>query len=156
MIDDWTKIRYFTPKEFDDPLYPGSGGDIDSALVYKLDIMRGRAEEYDPKILCITHATVGGAVCVGGSSGHALNSFHLKWNGAKACDFHFKTDVDPRKQYKWVEEMGFTGIGVYYCWHWNGKLLPIGFHVDLRPIDRLQRWVCREKGKYEFLLGRSN
>ena len=32
---DWTNIRYFTQKEFDDPLYPGSGESIDYELVKK-------------------------------------------------------------------------------------------------------------------------
>jgi hypothetical protein len=154
---DWSNIRHFQQKEFDDPLYPGSGEGIDSALVYKMDTMRGRAEEEDPQVKCIIHGKVGGAVDVAGKHGHALNSFHLKWNGAKAVDFHFKTHIDPRLQYfLWVEPMKFPAIGIYYCWHWNGKLLPVGFHIDLRPTHRVQRWTCREKGKYEYLLGRSN
>ena len=146
---DWTNIKYFHPHEFDDPLYPGSGESIDGELVYDMDCLRG-------KVACpiITHAKVGGAVDVSGKHGHSSNSFHLQWNGSKALDFHFKTNADPRTQYLWVEEMGFTGIGVYYCWHWDGKLLPIAFHVDLRPVDRIQRWVCRERGEYNFLLGR--
>jgi hypothetical protein len=149
---DWKSINHFIPKEFDDPLYPGSGEGIDSALVYKLDTLRGRAG-----CPIIIHAKVGGAVDVAGKHGHALNSFHLKWNGAKAVDFHFRNNLDPRQQYfLWVEPMELPAIGIYYCWHWNGKLLPVGFHVDLRASHRVQRWVCREKGKYEFLLGRGN
>ena len=148
---DWSTIRFFVQKEFDDPLYPGSGESIDSALVYKMDTLRGRVG-----CQIITHWRVGGAVDVVGSHNHAKNSFHLVWNGAKACDFHFKTDTDPRQQYRWVEEMFFPGLGVYYCHKWNGKLLPVDFHIDLRPADRLQRWVCRTEKDYIYLLGRSN
>jgi len=30
----------------------------------------------------------------------------------------------------------------------------LGIHVDMRPKNRLQRWVCRKKGDYLYLLGR--
>ncbi len=153
---DWTKIRYFTPKEFDDPLYPGSGDSIDSALVYKLDEMRIRAMDHDPNILCITHAKVGGAVDVSGNHDHSEDSFHLKWNGCLAVDFHFITKIPPRGQYTlFVEQMGFPGAGIYYDQQWNNKPLPIAFHVDLgkNTWKRPQRWV-RRNGEYLYLLGR--
>ena len=148
---DWTKIDHFIQKEFDDPLYPGSGSCIDSQLVHKMEALRVKGG-----CPIITHWKVGGAVDVSGNHGHSENSFHLEGNGAKAVDFHFKTIEAPRTQYRWVEEIGFGGVGVYYWQRWNGVLWPIAFHVDLRDVNRLQRWVCREKGKYEFLLGRSN
>ena len=146
---DWANIRYFHPHEFDDPLYPGSGKSIDGELVTLLDNVR--IQTGWPIII---HAKVGGAVDVSGKHGHSSNSFHLQWNGCLAADFHFLTNAPPRAQYAWIEKQEFTGIGVYYCWHWNGKLLPIAFHVDKRPVDRIQRWVCRERGEYNFLLGR--
>lgn len=147
---DWKNIEYFVMSEFADPLYPGSGEGIDSALVYKLDKMRHKAD-----CPIIIHAKVGGAVDVFGNHGHAPNSFHLKRNGCRAADFHFKTDASPRTQYFWVEQMGFPAFGLYYDWKWNYKLLPIGFHVDLRPMSRLERWVRRD-GKYDLWLGRHN
>ena len=92
---------------------------------------------------------------IDGRYGHAPNSFHLKWNGAKAGDFHFKTEEDPRQQYLWVERMAWPAFGVYYDWKWGGEPLSIGFHVDMRPYDRLQRWT-RRNGKYALWLGRDN
>ena len=148
---DWSTIEYFKSEEFDDPLHPGSGEAIDPELVHKLDILRGRIKK--PIII---HGMVGGAVDVAGNHGHSKNSYHLAANGCKAADFHFKTYHNPRQQYLWVESMQFNGVGVYYCWHWDGKLLPIGFHVDVADdaYKRPQRWVCREKGNYVYLLGR--
>ena len=153
---DWNQIRYFTQKEFDDPLYPGSGESIDSELVKKLDRMRHQAIVHDPHILCITHAKVGGAVDVSGNHDHASDSYHLKWNYCLAVDFHFITTINPREQYTLiVEPMGFSGAGIYYDQHWNGKPLDIGFHADEgnSPWKRPQRWV-RRNGEYIYLLGR--
>jgi hypothetical protein len=66
-----------------------------------------------------------------------------------AVDFHFKTSVDQRAQAVKVLRSGFNGIGIYYDWHWNGQLLPVGFHVDNRK--RPQVWH-RKNGNYFYLL----
>ena len=152
---NWKHVRHFNRKEFDDPKHPGSGDLIDGHLVLLLDKMRE-----ETKYAIITHASVGGCVDVDGSHGHSSSSYHLKFKGCKAVDFHFAEcksfeplSLNQRLQYEIVERYRFSGIGIYYDWHWGGKLLPIGFHVDLRPIDKLQRWVRRGKD-YIYLLGR--
>ena len=145
----WKKVKYFDPEQFDDPNYPESGKNINGILLFQLEKLRK-----ETKWPIITHAIVGGCVDVDGSHGHSNASLHLISNGARACDFHFKTDADPRLQYREIERIGFGGIGIYYNWRWGGKLLPIGFHVDVRPLERYQRWVCRKKGEYLYLLGR--
>ena len=35
---DWNNIEYFKQSDFDDPLYPGSGENIDPLLVYEMAI----------------------------------------------------------------------------------------------------------------------
>lgn len=149
MVLSWKYIKYFQPKEFEDPHYGGSGENIDGILLFELEKLRKHTGWP-----IITHTHVGGCVDIDGAWGHSQNSYHLFKNGCKACDFHFKTDADPRTQYKAIEDMHFSGIGIYYWWHWNGILLPVGFHVDMRPLNRLQRWVSRKQGEYMYLLGR--
>jgi len=145
---NWDAIpdKVFVREEFDDPKYPGSGDLIDSHLIHKLVGLR-----LYTKWPMIIHGKVGGAVDVDGSWGHAPHSYHRKDMGCKAVDFHFITDASPREQAYYVSLFAFGGIGFYFDWHWNGKLLPIGFHVDTRPIKRFQMWK-RERGKYIYML----
>jgi len=145
---DWHNIEYFKQSDFDDPLYPGSGENIDPLLVFEMDSLR-RATGWP----IIIHTMVGGAVDMYGEHGHSKDSYHLFENGCMADDWHFVTDAPYRLQYAAVEKMGFTGIGMYLgIWHWAGKLLPVAFHTDRRSKDKIQRWSCREKGKYFYLL----
>lgn len=152
---NWKHVRHFELWEFDDPKVPGSGELIDGIIILVLDKMR-----HESGWAIIPHWKVGGCVDIDGSHGHSSSSYHLKFKGCRAVDFHFadpKTfeplDVNPRLQYEMVERYRFAGIGVYYDWHWGGKLLPIGFHVDRRPDSKFQRWVRRD-GQYIYLLGR--
>jgi len=144
---DWNTVKYFKESEFQDPDVPGSGAFIDAVLVKILDGTR----EYSGWPIRI-HWEVGGAVDVNGTHDHSKNSYHLKKNGCKAVDFHFETTADTRLQFQKVERGGYTGIGIYYDWHWNGVLLPIAFHVDFRPLDRYQRWTERAKGQRRYWL----
>ena len=145
---DWNNIEFFDMENFDDPLYPGSGENIDPLIALVLDSLR-RNTGWPIRI----HTSVGGAVDMHGDHGHADGSYHLLKNGCKAADWHFVTDTDYRLQYRAVEKMGFNGIGSYLGhWRWNGKILPIGFHTDLRPKGLIQRWSCRKKGEYFYLL----
>ena len=142
----WDKVKHFSQHEFDDPKHPGSGKLMNYKVVYLLDHLR-------EVIACPIIITA--AVDVYGEHGHAKNSYHLAVNHCQAVDFYIKTDIAPRQQYYLVEQAGFGGIGVYLnIWHdKKGDLLPIGFHTDSRPINRLQRWSCRMKGRYNYLLG---
>ena len=148
MIKSWSHIDYFEEWEFADPNYPGSGNLIDGTLLIMFEKMRR-----DLGCPIIPHGTVGGCVDVDGSHGHSDNSYHRKNKGCKAADFHIETDMSPREQFYCVSAYGFPGLGVYYDWHWAGKLLAIGFHGDLRPRNRTQRWT-RRNGMYFYLLGR--
>jgi hypothetical protein len=142
---DWDKYRYFDRYEFDDPDHPGSGDYITEDIVRYLNYLRTKTR-WPIK----THWEVGGCIDVNGTHGHSSNSYHLKKNGG-AADFHFKTNESPRKQFWEVMNSGFTGVGAYYDWHWDGQLLVIGFHVDPRPIEKTQLWR-RDNGKYTYLL----
>lgn len=139
--EQWARIKYFDKEEFDDPGYHDSGRLMDWKVVIMLDHFRE----------CIGHPIIVlSAVDVYGEHGHAENSYHLARMGCKAVDFYVDTDkISPREQYHLLETAGFGGIGIYYCWN-----IPVGFHVDTRPYDILQRWVSRTKGKYNYLLGR--
>ena len=132
----WEQIRYFTPEEFQDPDAPGSGELIASTLLLLLDKLR-----HETGWPIVTHWQVGGCIDVNGTHGHARHSYHREDRGCRAVDFHFKTTTSPGEQYYELSKQGFPGIGVYYDWHWGGKSLPIGFHVDTRPKAKTQRWV---------------
>lgn len=142
----WDEIENFEREEFDDPNCPGSGDLFDYKML--LRIARIRQCIGWPMI---SHAPVGGAVDVNGSWGHAEYSYHLKDMGACALDFHFITDAPTREQFHKMMCAGFTGLGIYYDWHWNGYILPVGFHIDSRSRHRTQVWK-REDGTYIYLL----
>lgn len=142
----WDKIEHFTRDEFQDPLYgPKSGDLIDGALLVLL--VRLRYETGWPMVI---HWAVGGAVDIDGAHGHANLSYHLRDMGCKAVDFHFVTSAPVRLQYYEVARVGFSGLGFYPEWKWNGVITP-GWHVDFRPKTRTQRWTLKD-GKYIYLL----
>lgn len=39
-----------------------------------------------------------------------------------------------------IDQCGFTGIGVYPHWSYNGKKIG-GFHLDVRPTKVVARWM---------------
>lgn len=143
----WQNIKHFKHSEFDDPEAPGSWIYLDPVTVLVLDRLR---EQTGWPIITHNKFGIRGCVCVS-SSGHSKNSYHYKNNraGCSAVDWHFVTDACPREQAMTVLRTAFNGIGVYYDWHWDNHLLPVGFHTDLRP--RPQIWK-RVNGKYIYFL----
>jgi len=142
----WNRIEHFTRDEFQDPRYgPESGDLIDPTFLVM--IVRLRIETGWPMVV---HWAVGGAVDIDGAHGHADRSYHLRDMGCKAIDFHFVTEVSVRLQYYEVARAGFSGVGFYPEWTWNGMITP-GYHLDGRQKKRTQRWT-RKDGKYFCLL----
>lgn len=143
---DWDKIDHFEPDEFDDPTEPGSWKHMDPMTVLELNSLRKRAG-----IKIVTHNKFGlrGCVCML-PEGHSDGSRHYVQNACDAVDFHFETDADPRDQVFFIlHKTGFTGIGIYYDWMWEGEPLAIGFHVDRRKHKQIWR---RDKNEYFYLL----
>ena len=143
---NWSHVRHFKEQEFDDPDVAGSGRYINGVLLLRMDDLR-HATGWP----IVVHTAVGGAVDMEGTHGHQKNSFHLLIKGACACDWHFATNTPSRVQVYAVLNAGFSGIGIYYDWRWNGKALEVGFHTDTRPTDKTQVWK-RVDGKYVYLL----
>jgi len=138
---NWKNVDFFDCEEFDDPLSPGSGDNIDGMLLMMLvKLRRGTGWRI------ITHHIQGGCVDMEGKHGHAKNSLHLFKNGCKAIDFHFDTKAEINEQAWYVRNGGFTGIGEYGDWG-----IPIGFHVDLRPRVKSLVWT-RRNGQYIYML----
>jgi len=141
ILQSWKTVLFFKPKEFDDPLFPGSGVNINALTVMLLEKLRIMIDA--PIII---HHRAGGAVDMNGSHGHTVNSYHLFSNGCRAADFHIDTDLNYREQYNKVCQAGFGGVGVYLY-----GFPQVWFHVDTRPRTDTQHWVCKRKGQYEYL-----
>lgn len=150
---DWEKIKYFTPKEIEDSDHPGSWKYMAKDTLFLLDKLRA---EVNAPIIVHNNTKIKGAVAVN-AKGHALTSRHYPKAPARpfppisdAIDWHFKTDLSPRLQAMAVLQSGFTGIGIYYYWHWNNQPLSIGFHTDLRAKPQI--WTEYEKHSRIYLL----
>lgn len=138
----WDHVRHFSPHEFADPDVPGSGQSINGVLLYALDELRNKTG-WPIRI----HWEDGGAVDVRGAHGHALGSYHLLANGARAADWHFDCDAPARAQIRAVLQAGFGGTGIYYNWG-----VPVGFHTDVRPCEKYQVWVQHQRNEYIYLV----
>ena len=142
---DWATVDHFEPDEFDDPRHPGSWVHMAPETIYCLDRLR---EQTGWPIETHNKYGLRGCVCVD-QNGHSHGSRHYVANQCDAVDWHFVTDESPRIQAMRVMQSGFTGIGIYYDWHWIGGKLLVGFHTDRRK--RPQIWK-EEKGKRIYLL----
>ena len=142
---DWNQVQYFGPEEFDDPEQPGSWKYMDPLTILTLHNIRKKTG-----LPIITHNKFGlrGCVCVR-KDGHSGDSRHYVGNGCDAVDWHFEINADPRSQAMLILQSGFTGIGIYYDWQWNGKPLSVGFHTDRRKQPQIWK---REQGEYIYLL----
>jgi len=137
----WEPVRYFKPYEFDDPDYPGSGEQIDGRLLLSMDKLR-----HETGWPIKTHWESGGAVDIKGTHGHAGQSLHRLDMGAKAVDWHFICESSIQAQIRAVLQFGFGGTGIYYDWK-----IPVGFHTDVRSVNKYQVWTRRNK-KYIYLV----
>lgn len=104
MIVDWTKIKYFKSKEFDDPTMPGSGKlEMKRELLGPLDYVRERCGF--PLVVNSGYRTAAHNIAVGG----ATNSAHLRGYAADIKCF------DSHKKFKiiyYAMEIGINRIGV--------------------------------------------
>ncbi len=132
----WDSVRYFVPKEFEDPSVVDSGELIDGVTLLLLDRLR-----HEIGCPIIVHA----AVDVNGTHGHAINSYHLVKSGCTAVDFHFDTTCTLKEQFYDVINSGFDGIGFYPEWG------NPGFHVDIRGHKNTSLWIKRW-GKYYYII----
>ena len=143
---DWSTVKHFQPHEFDDPEHSGSSKWMNPTTIKTLDRLREKTG-----IPIITHNKFGikGCVCVQ-KTGHSKNSLHYIQSGlCSAVDWHFLSNTNPRDLALTVLQSGFTGIGIYYDWHWENSPLTVGFHVDTRKTPQI--WV-RNQGNYTYLL----
>lgn len=118
--ETWSKLRYFKPN---DPVDKWGDADaINDVLILALDDFRHYVQ-------CPIYVTAGVK-----DSGHSAKSFHYREQGACAVDVviteYKKSAVDLILD---ATRFGFTGIGYYPNWHWNG-MKGNGLHLDMRPL----------------------
>lgn len=151
---DWSVIKHFNSKEFDDPDYPGSWIYMSARTIITADRLRN---DMGCKMIIHNRFGVHGAVCMT-KGHHSPNSFHNYDNPdiCSAIDFHFtETDMPVREQARRVIHSGFSGIGIYQdCWRWVNRdsesyVLPIAYHCDLRKHFQIWKY---EKKDYVYLL----
>jgi len=116
---EWKKLRYFKKESRD------KWGDVDAISAEHLF----RLDDFRHYLGVPVYVTAG--VSIGG---HSKKSFHYRGNGACATDI-----VIPDYEGNFIdlilaaERFGFTGIGFYPHWKYNGRKVG-GLHLDSRPL----------------------
>jgi hypothetical protein len=128
--ETWSKLKYFKPNGLDKW---GDANAISDRLLFALDDFR----HFLGVPVYVT--------CGVETGGHSGNSFHYPENGACAVDVivpeYLGTPFDLVLD---ATRFGFTGIGYYPHWHWNG-LIGNGLHLDMRPL----KWDKDETLNYQ-------
>ncbi len=128
--DDWKKLKYFVPEEFD---YP-SRMSLDHLL--KLDTLRA----------CTSSIII--------TSDYRPNDNGTHGRGiATDIIFSGKKREELLDLYIEIERHNFAGIGIYPHWKIDGEEVG-GFHLDSRPLKSGcgARWLCiLVNGKQEYI-----
>ena len=118
--ETWDKLRYFKRDSKVDRW--GDPDAIDDNILLRLD-------DFRHWIGVPVYVTAGVK-----TRGHARKSYHYPENGACAVDIiipeYMETPFDLIMD---ATRFGFTGIGYYPHWRWNGEQVG-GLHVDVRPL----------------------
>lgn len=101
---DWSKIRYFSSREFDSPDMPGSGDRMDEEFMLKLDALRhiwGRPLKVDSGYRSANHNAI--------LKGAVKNSAHTR---GRAADLKMENLVETIHFAVFAAMSGFTRIGI--------------------------------------------
>jgi hypothetical protein len=130
--DVWDSLKYFKRDSTIDNW--GDPDAISETILYPLDALR----DFLNTPIIVSSGT-------GGQ--HRAGSYHYVENGACAVDI-----VIPRYSGNTIDlilavlRFGFTGVGYYPDWRYNGKVVG-GFHLDQRPLGMEESGVPKFKGK---------
>lgn len=120
---EWESVRFFTPLE-----NWGNPGLMFSGLVNELDLMRG-------------HLGMRIFISCGTQGEHTKDSWHYR---GRAVDIIVPETGDLGLLDVLFESFrfGFTGIGLYRDWMYNGKRTG-GLHLEMAPAQPIRKlWLC--------------
>lgn len=130
---DWASIKWFTPHE-----NWGNAGLMQAVLVSELDLFR----EFLDTAIVVTCGTQGQ---------HTDGSLHYV---GRAVDIIVPDPGSRTLMDLWTDasRFGFTGIGLYRDWCYNGKVTG-GLHLErAHVLGKRKYWVCvKENGTQVYL-----